>query len=249
MLVREKRRQPRPWPEFSQTVRRRWLLPAYGFEYALQWAAFLLSRWAFLECLEYLGILSVLFAVVFYYSEAGDRQKQKHYQAWQVINTAQGKGGSGGRIEALQELNADGVPLVGVDVSGAFLQGLRLPRGRLLRANLAAADLRDSVLDGCDLSYAELKSANFRRGHLDRTDLRQADLEGADLAGASLVAADLTGASLRDADLHGADLRDLAWQGIRSIDGANIYGLRNAPDGFLPWAMAHGASADRGAAD
>jgi hypothetical protein len=28
-------------------------------------------------------------------SEAGDRKKQKHYQAWQVINTAQGKGGSG----------------------------------------------------------------------------------------------------------------------------------------------------------
>ncbi len=38
-------------------------------------------------------------AVIFYFSESGDRLKQKHYQAWQVINTAQGKGGSGGRIE------------------------------------------------------------------------------------------------------------------------------------------------------
>ena len=83
----------------------------------------LLSRWSFLEVLEYLGSFSILIAVIFYFSESGDRLKQKHYQAWQVINTAQGKGGSGGRIEALQELDEDGVPLVGVDVSGAFLQG------------------------------------------------------------------------------------------------------------------------------
>jgi hypothetical protein len=47
------------------------------------------------------GHLVSLFAVIFYYSEAGDRKKQKHYQAWQVIDTAQAKGGNGGRIEAL----------------------------------------------------------------------------------------------------------------------------------------------------
>ena len=46
-------------------------------------------------------------AVIFYFTESGDRRKQKHYHAWQVINTAQGKNGSGGRIEALQELNED----------------------------------------------------------------------------------------------------------------------------------------------
>jgi hypothetical protein len=82
--------------------------------------AYLLSNWKFLEVLEYIGSLSVLVAVLFYFSGSGDRTKQKHYQAWQVINTAQGKGGSGGRVAALQELNADGVPLVGVDLSGAF---------------------------------------------------------------------------------------------------------------------------------
>ena len=56
----------------------------------------------------------MLLAVVSYFSESKDRIKQKHYQAWQVINSAQGKGGSGGRIDALEELHADGVPLVGV---------------------------------------------------------------------------------------------------------------------------------------
>lgn len=93
----------------------------------------LLIRRSFLEVPEYLGSFSVLIAAIFYFSESGDRVKQKHYQAWQVVNTAQGKGGSGGRIEALQELDQDGVPLVGVYVAGASLQGVRLPKAGLNR--------------------------------------------------------------------------------------------------------------------
>src|SRR5579871_6672572 len=62
------------------------------------------GRWGagLLDVLEHLGTFSVLIAVIFYFADSGNRRKQKHYQAWQVINTAQGKGGSGGRIEALQ---------------------------------------------------------------------------------------------------------------------------------------------------
>jgi uncharacterized protein YjbI with pentapeptide repeats len=33
---------------------------------------------------------------------------------------------------------------VGIDVSGGFLQGVRLPRARLLRADLNAVDARNS---------------------------------------------------------------------------------------------------------
>jgi hypothetical protein len=44
---------------------------------AFQWTAYLLSGWALLKVLEYLGILSVLFAVIFHYSEGGDRNKPK----------------------------------------------------------------------------------------------------------------------------------------------------------------------------
>jgi len=77
--------------------------------------ACLLVEWvAFLEVLEYFGTLSVLLAVVSYFSESKYRIRRKHYQAWQVINSAQGKGGSGGRIDAPEELHADGVPMVGV---------------------------------------------------------------------------------------------------------------------------------------
>jgi len=123
MRVFSPRGRPESWAATKIRITSAWMLPFSAIEWCLEWAAFLLSNWKLLEVLEYLSSLSVLAAVLFYFSESGDRIKQRHYQAWQVINTAQGKGGSGGRIEGLQELNADRVPLIGVDVSGAFLRG------------------------------------------------------------------------------------------------------------------------------
>jgi hypothetical protein len=246
MLVREARQRPDSWTVYRQSIRHAWALPLHAIEFGFEWTAYFLSRWAFLEVLEYLGILSVLFAVVFYYSEAGDRIKQKHYQAWQVINTAQGKGGNGGRIEALQELNADGIALVGVDISGAFLQGVHLPGAKLLRANFGAADLRDAVLRGSNLEYAELKSANFRRADLRSVDLSHAGLDDTDLVEANLTGANLAGISLRNADLRRADLQGIRWHAIAAIESANLYGVRNAPAGFVAWALQHGAVSDPG---
>ncbi len=146
MIARRMSRRPAKWTTIQSEIRHPWMIPLRRFEWIFEWIAYGLSRWSFLEVLEYLGSLSVLVGVIFYFSESGDRIKQRHYQAWQVINTAQGKGGSGGRIEALQELNADKVPLVGVDASSAFLQGVHLERANLLRADLRAADLRNSQL-------------------------------------------------------------------------------------------------------
>src|SRR5262249_1265102 len=154
------------WSVRRERFVRPWLRPLWALEWFWEWVAYVLSNWTFLEVLEYLGSFGVLIAVIFYFSESGDRVKQKHYQAWQVINTAQGKGGSGGRIEALQELNNDGVSLVGVDLAGAFLQGVRLQRARLVRSNLNAADLRDGDFAGADFSDANLQSANFRQAML-----------------------------------------------------------------------------------
>jgi hypothetical protein len=210
-------------------------------EWILEWAAFVLSRWTFLDVLEYLEGFSVLIAVIFYFSESGDRLKQKHYQAWQVINTAQGKGGSGGRIEALQELNHDGVPLVGVDVSGAFLQNIHLEHARLLRSNFSSADLRDSNFNFADFSDADLRTANFRRSHLQGAGFERADLQDADLTDADLTGADLSGAALSHADLTNTNLANLQWRDLRSVKSTNIYGVKNAPDGFVPWAKQHGA--------
>jgi hypothetical protein len=239
MILRQPRERPHPWS--SRGIRRRWAVPFFALEWMWEWAAFLLSNWTFLEVLEYLSSLSVLVAVILFFSEADSRLKQKHYQAWQVINTAQGKGGSGGRIEALQELNADHVDLVGVDVSGAFLRGIDLHNSRLVRANLSSIDARNGNFQSADLTDANLSSANFRKSNFHNAELQGSTLDDADLVGADLSHADLSGATLDNIDLRQTNLDGMNWKQIKSIKGANVYGVRNAPDGFTDWAVHGGA--------
>jgi Pentapeptide repeats (8 copies) len=241
MILHSPRERPENWKVLNSRVKHRWALPFIAFEWVWAWAAFGLSNWRFLEVLEYLSSFSVLVAVIFYFSESGDRVKQRHYQAWQVINTAQGKGGSGGRIEALQELNEDKVPLIGVDVSLAFLKGLKLEHARLARADFHAADLRDADLKGADFSDADLHSANLRNANLMEASLVEADMADADLTGSNLEGTTFDGADLEGADLSSADIRNIRWQKIKSIDEANIAGVKNAPEGFVAWALKQGA--------
>ncbi|MGB6687139.1 MAG: pentapeptide repeat-containing protein [Terracidiphilus sp.] len=247
MILHLPRERPAPWAKRKPSAARRWLTPFIAFEWIWECVAFALSRWAFLEVLEYLGTFSVLIAVIFYFSESGDRIKQRHYQAWQVINTAQGKGGSGGRIEALQELNADKVPLVGVDVSSAFLQGLNLAGADLVRSDFSSADLRNSNLTSVNFTLANLNSANFRSAALDRANFTQADLRNADLTSSNLASADFSGATLDDADMRNANVQNIQWQRLKSIQRANIAGLKNAPAGFAEWALKNGAVDNPGA--
>jgi hypothetical protein len=218
-----------------------WIVPLLALKWLEDWIAYAISCWVFLEILEYLSSLGVLVAVIFYFSGAGDRRKQRHLQMWQVMNTAQGKGGSGGRIEALQELNNDHVELVGVDASGAFLQGVQLRNADLLRANFSMADVRKGVFTRADLSFSNLRSGNFREGQFSGAQLREADCGEADFSGANLSGADLSGADFSDADLSVADLRNVQWKMIKSVKGTNIFDLKNAPEGFVEWALKHGA--------
>ena len=216
-------------------------MPLLASDYVFEWIVYGLSKWAFLEALEYIGSLSILIAVIFYFAESGQRLKQKHYQAWQVINTAQGKGGSGGRIEALQELDADKVPLIGVDVAGAFLQGVQLPNAKLLRSDFHGADVRNSNFQNSDLMNANLAGANFRGANFRNAYLQSAVLTDVDLNGADLGDADLTAVDLSNADLRFADLRGVKWKNMQGVQFANLYGVKNAPPDFLDWAMKNGA--------
>src|SRR5260221_11780196 len=241
MRVRLHRKRPEPWNVRRQGLKRGWTVPLWAFEWFCEWIAYVLSNWSFLEVLEYLSSFGVLIAVIFYFGESGDRLKQKHYQAWQVINTAQGKGGNGGRLDALQELNEDRVRLVGVDVSGAFLQGLHLEKANRARANFSSADVRNAVLVSIDFSDADLRSANFRDSSLHNAWFRNAALDDTDFSAADLSGADLSGASLNGADLRNANLRGIDWQHIANIKGANIAGGKEPPDGFVRWALKNGA--------
>jgi hypothetical protein len=241
MRMHLRRKRPESWEERRGRVTMAWAVPFWWIEYQTEWMAYLLSNWTFLEVLEYLSRFGVLIAVIFYFAESGDRLKQKHYQAWQVINTAQGKGGNGGRIDALQELNADGVPLVGVDLSMAFLQGIRLKKASLSRANFAGADVRDAEMHGANLENASLRSANFRDAKMHGASLRWSVLDDADFTGAELRDADLTGASLENTDLQRANLEGAKWGELRSVKGTNVYGVKKPPAGFVEWALGHGA--------
>src|SRR5204863_7574534 len=94
-----RRTKPMPWSESKKDTKHGWTTPFFAAEWFFEWLAYFLSNWRFLHVVNYLRSLGIIVAVAFYFSESGDRLKQKHYQAWQVINTAQGKGGNGGRVD------------------------------------------------------------------------------------------------------------------------------------------------------
>lgn len=240
--VFKERNPPLPWAAFKARAPHRSLVPFYRLSWAADWAAYLLGKWPLVELLEYLGSFSILFAVIFYFADASDRLKQKHYQAWQVINTAEGKGGNGGRIDALRELNDDRVALIGVNVAGAYLEGLQLEKAQARRANFSGADLRNARFVSASLEDADLHWANLRGADLRECNLTGSQLNDTDLFGANLAGADVAGVSLERADLRSADVNDLRnWKEIKAMGQANIYGLRNAPAGFTIWARTMGA--------
>ncbi len=59
--------------------------------------------------------------------------------------------------------------------------------------------------------------------------------------GADYTEANLAGANLANTDLHDANLNNIRWREIASLKMANISGVKNAPDGFVSWAVKNGA--------
>jgi hypothetical protein len=235
-------RKPKTWRQHCHARKSPMLRPFLFIEWLGTWAAWFLGRSVLLEVLEYCGTLSLLVGVIFYFAGAKDRLEQKHYQAWQVINTAQGKGGSGGRIDALQELDADGVALTGVDLHDAFLQNLKLPSANLVRANLASADMRGANLHNANLHEADLESTNLRSADLGAAQLTDADMTDVDFNGGDLSGSDLAKSILDEADLRNTNLEGVAnWKSIQSIKLANVIKCQNPPPGFREWALANGA--------
>jgi Pentapeptide repeats (8 copies) len=241
MIIHTERKRPSPWSYYRAQAKHPALVPFHWLEWFCRWLAYWLSGWALLEVLEYVGTLSILIAVISYFAESDLRTRQRHYQAWQVINTSQGKGGAGGRIEALEELNKDGVSLVGLDVSDAFLQRVNLDGAELTRANFSSADVREGSFVGAQMEFANLTSGNFRNASFRRVVLRNATLQDADLQAVNLSDADLAGADLSKADLRFSDLHNAKWSQIADLKLANIFGAKNVPPDFNSWAKQKGA--------
>lgn len=83
---------------------------------------------------------------------------------------------------------------------------------------------------------------------LSDDDLTETTFIQVDLAGALLNDVDRSGTTFQDTDLEGVDLRKAVnWKDVSSVEGTNIFGVRNAPDGFVASALEHGAINEAGA--
>lgn len=157
---------------------------------------------------------------------AGEQRREQrvasHRDAWRVLIAAQGKPGSGGRLEALESLARDGVCLDGVDLSGAYLHFLRLPKGTsVMKASfrraldfpctMTLAKLDEVLLSGSNFSGANLTAASLRGAMLsdcifDHSTMAKADLSGATMNRARGISVGLEFATLRSVFLNCADL-------------------------------------------
>jgi uncharacterized protein YjbI with pentapeptide repeats len=208
-----------------------------------------------IQLLQLIAALSIFVVVIRWYIEAPSRKQQAHYQAWQVITSAERHGGSGGRTQALEDLNNDGEPLDGINLTGAYLRRVHLERASLWNARLDSADLVSSNFTGAQLVFVSMRRADVTGGDFrcanmlgaklegaffESSDLREADLitanlshtilRNADLRGAILRHADLTGAVMSGVDLRAADLRYANLSGVIGLDRvslqhSNVFGV------------------------
>lgn len=139
---------------------------------------------------------SILVAVWLFFLEAPERDKQAHYEAWKTIDSAHGLRNSYARLQALQDLNSDRVPLRGFTAPEADLRGI----------DLSGADLSNAYLSGADLSNANLSDANLSHANLAETKLTNANLNNSLLTGANISYADFIEANLQNVDFVSANI-------------------------------------------
>ncbi|QHG21079.1 pentapeptide repeat-containing protein [Nostoc sp. ATCC 53789] len=186
---------------------------------------FLLKK-ALFKVVESGILITIIIGLINYIRESPIRQKQAHYQAWQVINSALGQQGSGGRIEAIQDLNKDGVSLESLTANNANLDKIRLNNAYLLSAKLKNASIRDANLQKAKLRYADLRKTALIRTNLQEANLSSAILQSALLDNANLYNADLTYSCLRDIHLNGTNLKNA------DLTGADMRGAHFALEYF-----------------
>lgn len=146
---------------------------------------------------------SIVTAAFLYILEGGRRKKQEHQEAMELIlaTNAAGAVNSLGRIDALENLNEDGIWLDGLNLEGSNLDQINLAHGRMQKVTLANASLK-----GANLSYINLIQANLSGADLTAVNLQGANLTLANLSRANLTDANLMGANLTDTDLTDAIL-------------------------------------------
>ncbi|MEL6401048.1 MAG: pentapeptide repeat-containing protein [Cyanobacteria bacterium J06626_4] len=211
--------------------------PFIGTERKLEGVLAWLQRAALLEILALVGNLGLIVAVMTYLGTEKQRRDAEVLNAWQTITSAAGQSGNGGRIRALEFLNASpganwrrratclwlctwpAECLDGINLELESTAGNTPTREQSLGAYLAGIQLPRARLFQAHLAGSVLLEANLARADLTFADLVGADLRFANLEGAFLNGANLKGAYLGDANLTGVSLRFANLEEVSLIRG------------------------------
>ena len=167
-------------------------------------------------------------------------------------------------IEAgVNTLPTDYINLHDAELNNAWLDSADLRKisfrgSKLNKANFNVADMTETVFRFAELRGATFIGSQMLEGHLMFSDAEEAVFSDAVLTGANFNQSNLKGALFNGVDVTGAnffkvnfenaDLSGLVgWQSMAGIDGSNIAGVRNPPEGFVEWALANGAIDQPGA--
>ena len=215
-----------------------------------------INRQALFSIASQIAILAAIIAFI-----GGERVTRNNevFGAWQTITSAEGQGGSGGRIEALEFLNSRPLRFpwilftetwTGQTEKDWFWNGEKCEERRLFgrrwkRQPLVSLSAPKAYLEEIHLCGADLMSANLREANLQKVNLQRANLLLANLRKASLGWADLQGASLGGANLQQAYLGEVNLQRA-SLGGANLQQASllgaNLQQASLGWADLQGAN-------
>ncbi len=109
------------------------------------------------------------------------------------------------------------------------------------RQRLGGVELEGAKFSGAHLALADFSGANLREADLSETFLVGADFILANLWGANLSGANLAKVNWSKANLSFANLKGIkTWKSVW-YQNTNIFGIKNAPDGFKENALMFGA--------
>ena len=175
----------------------------------------------FFRVAELLAICATCFGVVSWMMEADNRRQERNARSWSIV-TAQSSGNSG-KIEALENLAGQDIPLDGIDLSCKRMSGDWHDGEKTCERQtyLEDIDLMGASLDSVNLSGSYLVNAN-----LSGTKLNYARLEGASLYGANFAKAEISAASFEGAFIAGADFTGAV--GIADADFKDVWAFEAA---------------------
>jgi uncharacterized protein YjbI with pentapeptide repeats len=265
----KQKERPKSWKEFSEAINKNdweedWRPPFKVFQWGCEWASYWLSRVALLEVLEYIGKLGILLAAIAYIYPGCDERKQaaedltksKHYVAWQTLNSAVGKSGNAGRVDALMDLNKDGVSLIGLDISNVtfernlILTNAQLEYAKLDGSQINGSDFSDAIMWNVVLANATCSCVRFRNANLDNANVTNATFIGCDFSSSSLFALNCSNTTFKFCNFVNSHISFSAkatfagcnfancnvWTGdgtnILQIRACNIFGITNASTYF-----------------